>query len=196
MGTLRCLARQRNWIKFRADIDKTAAMSVLPRPALFLDRDGVLNADKGYVSRPENFDWMPGAIACVRHFNDLDYLVIVVTNQTGVAYGLYTEADIAAVHDHMLNELSRAGARIDRIYECCWHPAATLPQYRRDSDLRKPRPGMLLQAMDDFEIDKARSFLIGDKQSDLDAAAAAGVRGFLYQGGDLLDFAEAARAIL
>lgn len=169
-------------------------MSVSPRPALFLDRDGVLNADKGFVARVQDFEWMPGAVACVRRFNELDYLVIVVTNQTGVAYGLYTEADIAAVHDHMLKELAQAGAHIDRIYECCWHPAATLPQYRRDSDLRKPRPGMLLQAMEEFAIDKARSFLIGDKQSDLDAAAAAGVRGFLYQGGDLLEFAEAACA--
>lgn len=171
-------------------------MDLSPRPALFLDRDGVLNADKGYVARPEDFEWMPGAIACVRRFNELGYRVIVVTNQTGVAYGLYTEADIAAVHTHMLAELEGAGAYIDRIYACCWHPAATLPEYRRDCDLRKPRPGMLLQAMEDFPIDKARSFLIGDKQSDLDAAAAAGVRGFLYQGGDLLRFAEAARASL
>jgi D-glycero-D-manno-heptose 1,7-bisphosphate phosphatase len=171
-------------------------MDVSSRPALFLDRDGVLNADKGYVARPEDFEWMPGAIDCVRRFNEQGYLVIIVTNQTGVAYGLYQEADIAAVHAYMLSELERAGAHIDHIYACCWHPAATLPEYRRDSDLRKPRPGMLLQAMEDFPIDKARSFLIGDKQSDLDAAGAAGVRGFLYQGGDLLHFAEAARATL
>jgi D-glycero-D-manno-heptose 1,7-bisphosphate phosphatase len=171
-------------------------MDVSPRPALFLDRDGVLNADKGYVARPQDFEWMPGAIACVRHFNELDYLVIIVTNQTGVAFDLYAEPDIAAVHEHMLAELAQAGAYIDRIYECYWHPAATLAQYRRDSELRKPRPGMLLQAMEDFPIDKARSFLIGDKQSDLDAAAAAGVRGFLYRGGDLLQFAETARASL
>jgi D-glycero-D-manno-heptose 1,7-bisphosphate phosphatase len=163
---------------------------------LFLDRDGVLNADKGFVARVEEFEWMPGALECVRRFNELGYLVIVVTNQTGVAFGLYTEADMQAVHAHMLAELARAGARIDRIYECCWHPAATLPHYRRDSELRKPRPGMLLRAMEDFPIDKARSFLIGDKQSDLDAAAAAGVRGFLYRGGDLLAFAGAARAAL
>ena len=171
-------------------------MDVSPRPALFLDRDGVLNADKGFVARVEDFEWMPGAIDCVRRFNALDYLVIIVTNQTGVAFDLYAEADIAAVHEHMLAELAQAGAQVDRVYECCWHPAATLAQYRRDSDLRKPRPGMLLQAMEDFPIDKARSFLIGDKQSDVDAAAAAGVRGFLYRGGDLLRFAEAARASL
>jgi D-glycero-D-manno-heptose 1,7-bisphosphate phosphatase len=171
-------------------------MDVSPRPALFLDRDGVLNADKGFVARVEDFEWMPGAIDCVRRFNALDYLVIIVTNQTGVAFDLYTESDIAAVHEHMLTDLAEAGAEIDRIYECCWHPAATLTKYRRDSELRKPRPGMLLQAMEDFPIDKARSFLIGDKQSDVDAAAAAGVRGFLYCGGDLLRFAEAARASL
>jgi D-glycero-D-manno-heptose 1,7-bisphosphate phosphatase len=171
-------------------------MNVSARPALFLDRDGVLNADRGFVARVEDFEWMPGAIDCVRRFNEMGYRVIVVTNQTGVAYGLYQEADVAAVHAHMLAELERAGAHIDRIYACCWHPAATLPEYRCDSDLRKPRPGMLLQAMEDFPIDKARSFLIGDKPSDLDAAAAAGVRGFLYPGGDLLQFAEWARLSL
>jgi len=164
------------------------------RPALFLDRDGVLNADKGFVAHPRDFDWMPGAVACVRRYNELGYLVIIVTNQTGIAFGLYSEADMNAVHDHMIGALLQADARIDRIYECCWHPAATLSQYRRDSDLRKPRPGMLLKAMEDFSIDAGRSFLIGDKQSDMDAAAAAGVRGFLYRGGDLLAFAEAARA--
>lgn len=171
-------------------------MNALHRPALFLDRDGVLNADKGYVAHPRDFEWMPGAKACVRRFNELGYLVIVVTNQTGVAYGLYSETDIAAVHAFMLRELEAAGGRIDRIYECCWHPAATLAEYRRDSDHRKPRPGMLLQAMADFPIDRARSLLIGDKQSDLEAAAAAGVRGFLYSGGDLLDFAQLAAASL
>ncbi len=169
-------------------------MNALHRPALFLDRDGVLNADKGYVARPEDFEWMPGAKACIRRFNDLGYLVFVVTNQTGVAYGFYSEADVVAVHDHMLRELAEAGGRIDRIYECCWHPAATIAAYRQDSEHRKPRPGMLLQAMADYPIDKTRSLLIGDKQSDLEAAAAAGVRGFLYRGGDLLDFAQWAAA--
>lgn len=165
-----------------------------PRPALFLDRDGVINIDRGYVARPEDFEFVSGAAGAIRSFNERGWWVFVVTNQTGIAHGLYTEADMEAVHGHMAAGLAAEGARVDRIYSCAFHPEAALPQYRRDSYDRKPRPGMLIQAMTDFPVIKEASFLIGDKEADLAAAHAAGVRGFLFTGGDLSTFAEWALA--
>ncbi|MEL6257448.1 MAG: HAD family hydrolase [Pseudomonadota bacterium] len=167
-----------------------------PKPALFLDRDGVLNVDKGYVSRVEDFEWTTGAAACVRRFNQLGWRVFVVTNQSGIARGYYTEADMHALHDWMLNELSKFGAHIDRIYYAPWHPEGEIAAYRRQSDDRKPGPGMLLRAMAEYPVKREASFLIGDKQSDLDAAKAAGVAGFLYSSGNLADFAEWAKTTL
>ncbi|MET0546085.1 MAG: HAD family hydrolase [Caulobacterales bacterium] len=164
-------------------------MSSESRPALFLDRDGVLNVDKAYVARAQDFEWAPGAQDCVRQFNELGYLVFVVTNQTGIAFGLYDEADMRAVHDHMRRDLAAAGAHVDAIYACPFHPDASVARYRIDSDERKPHPGMLLRAMADYDVDKSRSFLIGDKQTDLDAAKAAGLPGFLFTGGNLCVFA-------
>lgn len=164
-------------------------MSVEVRPALFLDRDGVLNVDRSYVSRAEDFEWVPGAKECVRRFNDLGYWVFVVTNQSGIAQGLYSEDDMRKVHAHMLRDLEDAGAHIDRIYFCPYHPEAELESYRQDSQERKPGPGMLLRAMADYDVDKERSFLIGDKPADIQAAKAAGLPGFLFGGGNLCVFA-------
>lgn len=166
------------------------------RPALFLDRDGVLNVDCGFVARAEDFAWQPGAIAMVRAFNMRGWRVFVVTNQTGVAFGHYTLDDMARVHHRLESDLAAAGARIDRIYHCPYHPDATIATYRRDSFDRKPRPGMILNAFADFPLVKERSFLIGDKETDLLAARAAGIAGFLYRGGDLETFAEWALADL
>lgn len=160
------------------------------RPALFLDRDGVLNVDKGYVARIEDVEWIEGAAACIRNFKARNWFVFIVTNQTGIAHGLYTEADMQAVHDHMTAVLAADGAEIERIYHCPFHPEGTVAAYRKDSFDRKPKPGMLLQAMADFPVRREASFLIGDKQSDVDAAHAAGVGGFLFPGGDLAQFAE------
>lgn len=165
-----------------------------PCPALFLDRDGVLNVDRGFVAHPDDIEWQPGAIAMVRAFNERAWRVFVVTNQTGIAFGHYTESDMHAVHARMTHDLAAADARIDRFYYCPFHPAATLGVYRRDSIDRKPRPGMILQAFADFPLIKERSFLIGDKETDLAAARAAGIAGFLYRGGDLATFAEWALA--
>ncbi len=164
------------------------------RPALFLDRDGVINVDKGYVARIEDVEWVEGASQTIRNFNARGWYVIVVTNQTGIAYGLYTEAQMQAVHDHILTELDLQGARIDRIYHCPYHPDGNVAPYRKDSPDRKPRPGMLLRAMADLPIRREASFLIGDKPADLDAAHAAGCGGFLFTGGNLADFAEWALA--
>ena len=122
------------------------------------------------------------------------WFVFVVTNQSGIARGLYTEADMEALHTHMIDELGRAGTAIDRFYHAPWHEEGEVARYRKASIDRKPGPGMLLQAMADFPVIREQSFLIGDKQTDLDAAKAAGVGAFLFRGGNIATFAEWALA--
>ncbi|MEM1035384.1 MAG: HAD family hydrolase [Pseudomonadota bacterium] len=164
------------------------------RPALFLDRDGVLNVDRTYVASVDALEWIEGAAACVRNFHARGWYVICVTNQSGIGMGHYTETDMQAVHDHMQSVLAAEHAALDAIYHCPYHPDATVARYRKDSLDRKPRPGMLLSAMADFPIRREASFLIGDKQTDIDAAHAAGIGGFLFKGGNLATFAEWALA--
>jgi len=153
-----------------------------PRPTAFLDRDGVLNRDTGYVWRPEDFEWLPGAKEAIKLLNDAGYLVIVITNQSGVARGLYGEDDVKRLHGWMNDELGRSGAHIDAFYYCPHHPAEGRAPYRGQCDCRKPAPGMLLQAMREYPIDRAASFMVGDKDIDLEAAKAAGLRGIRVAG--------------
>jgi D-glycero-D-manno-heptose 1,7-bisphosphate phosphatase len=160
-----------------------------PKPALFLDRDGVINVDRGYVFRPEDFEWVEGAADCVSHFRSSGYSVFVVTNQSGIARNYYTEEQMLALHDWMRGELRLAGADVDAVYHCPFHAEGENPVYRRESDDRKPGPGMLLKAMAEFPVRREGSFLIGDKISDVQAAEAAGLPGFLFTGGNLKDFA-------
>ena len=149
-------------------------MSAL-RPAAFLDRDGVLNEDLCYVHRVADFRWMPGAVGALQRLQDAGYALVVVTNQSGVARGMYTLADVDTLHAHMQQELAIAGVALTGIY-CCPHlPTAELPAFRMDCDCRKPKPGMLLQAMADHSLDAARSVLVGDRASDVLAGRAAGV---------------------
>lgn len=167
---------------------ETEIVGIRRQPAAFLDRDGVLNHDHGYVYDPSHFEWMPGAQAAIKYLNDAGYYTIVVTNQSGVARGHYDEAAIHRLHAWMNDELRVLGAHIDAFYHCPLHPEGTIESYRRHSEDRKPGPGMLLYAKRDWPIDWERSFLIGDKDSDMQAAAAAGVRGYLFRGGDLHEF--------
>ncbi len=161
------------------------------KPALFLDRDGVINVDRGYVSKVEDFRFIDGAPEAIAAFNARNWHVFVVTNQSGIARNYYTEDDMHTLHNHMEAELAkRTGARIDRIYYCPYHEAGENLAYRKDSYDRKPAPGMLIQAMTDFHVKKEQSFLIGDKETDIAAARAAGVAGFLFRGENLFDFAE------
>jgi D-glycero-D-manno-heptose 1,7-bisphosphate phosphatase len=163
--------------------------SAPPKPALFLDRDGVLNEDRGYVHRWEDFRWIAGAREAVAAFNRAGWLVIVVTNQSGVGRGYYTEEAMHALHARMAEDLAAAGGRIDAFYHAPQHPESRLAAYRHpDPPLRKPNPGMLLQALQDWPVDREASLMVGDKPSDLEAALRAGIRGVLFPGGDLMAF--------
>jgi D,D-heptose 1,7-bisphosphate phosphatase len=166
---------------------------VLHRRALFLDRDGVVNVDHGWVGTRDRFEWSPGARESIRATTEAGWHVFVVTNQSGVARGHYDEAAVAALHAWMTDEVRRAGGTIDDIRYCPFHEDAFVPAYRRASDWRKPAPGMLLDLMRAWELDPARCVLIGDQPSDMAAAAAAGIAARRYEGGDL---AELARQIL
>jgi len=152
----------------------------MSRPAVFLDRDGTLNVEKGYVHRYSEWVWIPGAIEAIRRVNDAGYLAIVVSNQAGVARGLYTEAHIAVLHAQVAADAVQSGARIDAFYYCPHHPQFGTV---RDCACRKPGPGMILQAQREHAIDLARSFMIGDKMSDIEAGRAAGVKSLLVSSG-------------
>lgn len=163
------------------------AQSLLPlrRPAVFFDRDGVLNRDAGYTHRPEDLIWMPGAPEAVRLCNDRGWFVFVVTNQAGVAHGLYDTDAIGAFHARMQSELAATGAHVDDFRYCPHHPAARVAHWRAACDWRKPGPGMILDLMRHWPVDPGRSFLVGDQDSDIAAARAAGIAGVLHDGQDL-----------
>jgi len=159
------------------------------RPALFLDRDGVINVDLGHVGTIDLFVWIEGAREAIRNANELGYYVFVATNQAGIAKGCYSLENYFALTQHIRAELSRFGAHIDDERYCPYHPEAVVLAYRRDSDWRKPKPGMIIDLLSHWAVDKSASLMIGNKNSDLEAAHAAGiVAGHLFTGGRLDDF--------
>jgi D-glycero-D-manno-heptose 1,7-bisphosphate phosphatase len=145
------------------------------RPAAFLDRDGVINLDHGYVVRREDFAWVPGVREAAAQLHRAGFALVVVTNQSGIGRGKYTEADFLALTDWMRGEFASAGAPLAGVYFCPHHPTDAVGAFRMRCDCRKPAPGMLLRAARELDLDLGRSILFGDKVSDLEAAKAAGV---------------------
>lgn len=158
------------------------------RKVVFLDRDGVINKDVSYLYKIEDLQWVDGAKEALQLAYDAGYDLIVVTNQSGVARGYYKESDVQILHDYMGNELDKAGAPILRFYYCPHHEEGIIDKYAVNCDCRKPKPGMLLQAIKEYHINPSESFLIGDNVRDVEAAEAAGVKGYLFTGENLLEF--------
>ncbi len=156
--------------------------------AVFFDRDGVLNVDTHYLHRAEDLIWVDGAKEAVATLTRLGYAIFIVTNQSGVARGYYTEDDVHVLHDYMTAEFAKAGGTITAVYYCPYLEGAALSQYDKKSDWRKPAPGMVLQAARDYDVDLSQSFMIGDNPKDVACAHAAGMDGYLFTGGRLDDF--------
>jgi len=144
----------------------------MSKRAVFLDRDGTLNVEKNYLYRFEDWEWIPGAIDAIRRFNHAGFLVIVVTNQAGIARGMYGDSEVHKLHRQVDSVLAALDARIDAYYYCPHHP-----EYGDNlvCDCRKPAPGMILRAQKDWDIDLSRSYIVGDKRADVDAGLTAGV---------------------
>jgi D-glycero-D-manno-heptose 1,7-bisphosphate phosphatase len=162
--------------------------SCMDRPALFLDRDGVLNVDHGYVGSQDRWEWVEGAREAVALACAHGWHVFVVTNQAGIARGLYGVQEVDSLLAWLADELRRAGGTLDDFRYCPYHTEAEVDVWRRDSDWRKPAPGMILDLLKTWELDARRCIMIGDKDTDMQAAAAAGVAGHLFPGGNLLEF--------
>jgi D,D-heptose 1,7-bisphosphate phosphatase len=191
-GALRATMADGYFIDIGIPTDLIRAQTELParlrRRALFLDRDGVINLDHGWVGTRERFTFVAGALRAIRAASDAGWHVFVVTNQSGIARGHYDEAQFAALCAWMSDQVRGAGGTIDDLRYCPYHPEAPLEAYRRVSDWRKPGPGMLLDLIERWRLDPANCLLIGDQPSDLAAAAAAGIPGHLFPGGNLAEF--------
>ena len=151
--------------------------------AVFMDRDGTISEEVGYINHPSRFRIFPYAADAVRLLNESGWLAIVVTNQAGVARGYFSEEMIQAIHEQLKRDLESAGARLDAIYYCAHHPSVGEPPYRYDCDCRKPKPGLILKAAEEFDIDLAQSWMIGDRYSDIELARNAGVNSALVMSG-------------
>lgn len=144
--------------------------------AVFIDRDGTISEEVGYINRSERFRLFPYAASAIKQLNENGWLAIVTTNQAGVARGYFTEEMIRTVHERMTSELESEGARIDAIFYCAHHPSVGDPPYRLDCDCRKPKPGLITRAARDFDINLSSSWVVGDRYSDVELARNAGVK--------------------
>jgi len=153
---------------------KTSAANGVLRPAVFLDRDGTINVEKDYLYRIEDFEFIPGAPKAIRLLNDRGFVVVVVTNQSGIARGYYACDDVEKLHRYMQSQLESYGAHIDRYYYCPHHPESGEGEFVVDCDCRKGKPGMLLRAAEELRIDLPNSYMVGDKHADVEAAVNAG----------------------
>ena len=151
--------------------------------AVFIDRDGTISEEVGYINHLSRFRLFPYSAAALKQLHDNGYLAIVITNQAGVARGYFSEEMVQAIHKQMTKDLETSGARLDAIYYCAHHPTVGEPPYQLDCDCRKPKPGLLLRAARDYDIDLANSWMIGDRYSDIELAANAGVKSALVLSG-------------
>ena len=157
----------------------------------FLDRDGVINSNKfnkGYIGSLKHFRWVSGAIKAIKYLNKKNYKVAVVTNQSGVARGFFTIKDVKKIHSHIQKKLKENDAKIDAFYFCPFHKDGTIKRFKKNSLLRKPNLGMFLLAKKRWNIDKKKSFMIGDQKTDIDFAKKAKIRGFLFDQKNLYKF--------
>ena len=158
------------------------------RRAVFLDRDGVINVDSGYVYKIQDIKWVEGAIETIKRFNEMNFLVFVVTNQSGVGRNYYSEKDVETLHLWMKDFLEERNALIQDFSYCPHHPNAKLRKYKINCNCRKPNPGLILSIVKKWDININKSFLIGDKESDIEAAKNAGMKGYKFNSQNLLNF--------
>ena len=151
--------------------------------AVFIDRDGTISEEVGYINHASRFRLFPYSAAALKQLHENGYLAIVITNQAGVARGYFSEDMVQQIHRRMTDELTAGGAALDAIYYCAHHPLVGEPPYRLDCDCRKPKPGLLLRAARDFDIDLAKSWMVGDRYGDIELAANAGVKSALVLSG-------------
>ena len=155
----------------------------MSRPAVFLDRDGTLLEEAGYLDRLERLVFFPFSVDAVRLLNRAGFAVVIVTNQAGIARGIFKEAFVAEAHAHIARRLDAGGARVDGFYYCPHHPEAVVAEFRRDCDCRKPKPGMLTRAASDLGLALERSFIVGDRWHDLEAGQRVGAGSILVRTG-------------
>jgi D-glycero-D-manno-heptose 1,7-bisphosphate phosphatase len=151
--------------------------------AVFLDRDGTINEEVGYLDSLDKLKIIPSAYEAIRLINESGMKVVVISNQAGVARGFFTEDFVKVTHEHLQTALRQQGATIDNFYYCPHHPTEGIEPYRKDCNCRKPAPGMLLRAVQDLNIDLTRSYLVGDRFNDMEAGKKIGVRGILVKTG-------------
>ncbi len=151
--------------------------------ALFLDRDGVINKEKNYLYKIEDFEFIDGVFETCKYFQDREYLIVIITNQAGIARGKYTEVEYQILTNWMINEFEKKGIKISKVYHCPHHP-----EFSGECECRKPKPKMILDAQKEFDIDLANSILVGDKNSDIEAGIKAGVKmNYLVETGHKID---------
>lgn len=155
--------------------------------AVFFDRDGTLIKDKHYLDNPDEVEWYEGTFGTLRALRDAGYKIVVVTNQSGVARGKFGEETVQAIHERMERDLADEGIEVEGFYYCPYLEEADVERYRRDSDLRKPSPGMLLEAAEDHDLDLGASVMVGDKPSDVEAGNRVGCRTILVETGKSVD---------
>lgn len=156
--------------------------------AVFLDRDGVINVDKGFVHRIEDFEIYPNVFEALRKLQEKNFKLFIVTNQSGIAVGYYTEEDFLKLTEYMLDKFKREGIKIEKVYYCPHHENGVVEKYSFKCDCRKPESGMIRQAIEEFGVDPSKSFLIGDKENDIKAAHKEGVKAALVKTGQGLKY--------